>query len=411
VSTEVLWRKDGTSFPVEYTSMPLYNHKNQVEGAVVTFRDISDRIKSEAVLRESEERFQAFMNHSPTVAFLKDTAGRYIYGNDAFQKLLNQGPLEYIGKTDMDLFSPQEACSFRQHDQEALKRGTVFAIEETSIDREGQLRYWWTMKFPVQSKSGEVLLGGVALDITLRKEAEDALREREQELQANQVVLQDLGRKLISAQEDERRRIARELHDDMNQRLAVLGFNLQSAQQGLAESAPMYQTLQKLYEGISSLSDDVRRLAYQLHPSILDDLGLEVALRSLVEDFSKWEGVPAVFAGTDVPVSLSQEIASCLYRVAQEALRNIAKHAEASRVTVKLAKEGEGLRLSIADNGKGFACEAKRVGKSGLGIMGMQERVRMVQGIYEVKSAPGQGTTITVRVPIGDMEREKLSEC
>lgn len=408
VDTEVLWRKDGTSFPVEYTSMPVHDDNNMIEGTVVTFRDISERKQAEDALRESEARFQAFMDYSPTVAFLKEDTGRYAYGNAAFQKLLNKAAHEIIGKTDKDLFSLQEARSFQRHDQEVLKSGKVLESQEAALDKEGQLRSWLVMKFPVYSQDGKVLLGGVALDITVRRQAEDALRKREEELQGSQEMLQALGRKLISAQEDERRRISRELHDDMNQRLAVLAFNLQSAQQGLAESAPMYQVLQKMYEGISSLSDDVRRLAYQLHPSILDDLGLAVALRSFVEDFSKWEGLPIVLTSTDVPVPLSQEISSCLYRVTQESLRNVARHAEASRVEVILAKEGEGLRLSIRDNGKGFAVETTRLGKHGLGLLGMQERARMLQGTYEVKSAPGQGTAITVWVPIKDVNSEKL---
>jgi signal transduction histidine kinase len=213
-------------------------------------------------------------------------------------------------------------------------------------------------------------------------------------------MLQALGGQLLSAQENERRRISRELHDDMNQRLAVLALNIQSAQKGLGTSSSMYRTLHKLYDGVSSLSDDVRHLAYQLHPSILDDLGLEVALRSFIDDFSKWEGIPVVFISTDIPVSLPQEIASCLYRLTQECLRNVSRHAQATQVDVGLTGEVGGLRLSIKDNGKGFKVETTRLTKLGLGLIGMQERVRVVQGTCEVKSALGQGTEITVWVPI-----------
>jgi signal transduction histidine kinase len=186
----------------------------------------------------------------------------------------------------------------------------------------------------------------------------------------------------------------------MNQRLAVLALNIQSAQKGVDPSALMYQNLQNLYDGVSSLSDDVRHLAYQLHPSILDDLGLKVALQSFVDDFSKWEGIPVVFTSTDISFSLPQEIGSCLYRVTQECLRNVARHAQATQVDVKLIEEDEGLRLFIKDNGKGFGVKEPRLGKSGLGLIGMEERVRVVQGSYEVQSVPGQGTEITVWVPI-----------
>ena len=407
VDDEVLWRKDGTSFPVEYTSMPVQHDNKDIEGAVVTFRDISARIKSETALRESEERFQSFMNHSPVVAFLKDEEGRYVYGNAAFQKLLNKAPLEYTGRTDRDFFSPQEVRIFQQHDQEALKTGKVLEVEETTIDEGGHVRYWWVMRFPVYRQEGQVLLGGVALDNTVRKQAENMLREREEELKANQNMLRALGGKLISAQEDERRRISRELHDDMNQRLAVLAFNIQSTQKGVDVSSPIYQNLQELYDGVSSLSDDVRHLAYQLHPSILDDLGLEVALRSFFNDFSKWEGILVIFTATDLPATLDQELASCLYRVAQECMRNVSRHAQATQVDVRLIGVDGGVRLSIQDNGKGFGGKERKSGKHGLGLIGMEERVRVVQGTYELKSAPGQGTQISVWVPMGNVRSEK----
>jgi PAS domain S-box-containing protein len=400
VDNEVLWRKDGTSFLVEYTSTPVHNEAKEVQGAVVTFRDITARKESEAALRESEERFQAFMHFSPTVTFIKDADGRYVYVNPSFEKFLNTPLAQCLGKTDLQLFPPDVAREFIAHDQEVQKTGEFLETEETTLDEAGHLRYCLVMKFPVHNKGEDFLLGGVALDITVRKQAEEALRQREEELTRSQEVLQTLGGKLLSAQEDERRRISRELHDDMNQRLAVLAFNLQSAQQGLAESAPMYQTFQKLYEGVSSLSDDVRHLAYQLHPSILDDLGLIVALQTFVDDFAKWEGIPVAFSSTGVPVSLPLEIGSCLYRVAQESLRNAAKHAQCTQIEVKLLGVDGGLRLTILDNGKGFGIKERRVSKDGLGLIGMEERVRVVQGTYVVQSAPGQGTKITVWVPI-----------
>jgi signal transduction histidine kinase len=266
------------------------------------------------------------------------------------------------------------------------------------LDEKGNIRYWYVMKFLVHRRRGTVQLGGVALDITARKETEEALRLREGELQKSHEVLQALGGQLITAQEEERRRISRELHDDMNQRLAVLALNIQSAQKGFGEATPTYHILQQFYDGVSSLSDDVRRLAYQLHPSILDDLGLEVALQAFISDFSKWEGIPVAYVATDVPV-VAQRIAFCLYRVTQECLRNVKRHAKATQVDVKLIGKNNGLTLSITDNGKGFSVEKMLAGKHGLGMVGMQERVRVVQGTYNLKSAPGHGTEITVWVP------------
>ncbi|MDH3505338.1 MAG: sensor histidine kinase, partial [Nitrospirota bacterium] len=235
---------------------------------------------------------------------------------------------------------------------------------------------------------------------TARKQAEQALQERERELHQNQEELRALGAQLISAQEDERRRLSRELHDDMNQRLAVVALQIQSIQSTLPESEPMQETLQHLNEEVSSLSNNVRKLAYQLHPSILDDLGLVVALQSSIKEFSKWENIPVTFQPRDVPRILPQDIALCVYRVTQECLRNVAKHAEASHVSVEVTAMEAGLQLLIKDNGKGFTPEAVRRGKHGLGLIGMKERIRAVQGTFDVKASKEKGTTITAWIPL-----------
>ncbi|MEO8328309.1 MAG: sensor histidine kinase, partial [Nitrospirota bacterium] len=215
-----------------------------------------------------------------------------------------------------------------------------------------------------------------------------------------QEELRALGAQLISAQEDERRRLSRELHDDMNQRLAVVALEIQSIQSTLPESDPMQKTLQHLNDQVSSLSDNIRNLAYQLHPSILDDLGLVVALQSSIKDFSQWENIPVTFQPRDVPRILPQDIALCVYRVTQECLRNVAKHAEASQVFVEVMGLENGLQLVITDNGKGFIPQAVRPGTHGLGLIGMKERIRVVQGTFNVKASKGKGTTITAWIPL-----------
>ncbi len=358
------------------------------------------RKQAEAKIRESEERFQAFMNHSPTVKFLKDWQGRYIYVNRQFEEKLKLPMADCLGKTDQQLFPPEIARIFTEHDREALKTGDVLETEETTLDEKGKVRSWLVMKFPVRSTGEQLLLGGVALDITSRKQTEETLRKREAELLRSQEVLQTLGRKLISAQEDERRRISRELHDDTNQRLAVLALTLQSTQQRFPESDPLHSTFHRLYEDVSSISDDIRRLAYQLHPSVLDDLGLKIALQSFVQEFIQWAKIPATFQAHDVPESVPQDIATCVYRLTQESLRNVARHARASEVAVALTGEKGGLRLSIIDNGKGFDLETVRADRRGLGLIGMQERVGYVNGTFTISAVPDNGTEIVVWVPL-----------
>ena len=379
-------RIDGMMATMDFSLRPITDDQGLVVFLVPESQDITEKKKAEEALRVSDDRFQAFMNHSPVVAFLKDEKGRYVYVNQQFEEKLHFSKAECLGKTDQQLFPPHVARIFKEHDRQALKTEEVLETEETTLDEEGKVRYWWVMKFPVRYIDGQLLLGGVALDITSRKQVEEALQKREEELQA-------LGGKLISAQEDERRRISRELHDDMNQRLAVLALNIQTAQRDFLSADPVYQTLQSLYKQVSSLSDNVRHLAYQLHPSILDDLGLEVALQSYVKDFSKWEGIPITFRSEGVPLNLSQEVASCFYRVTQESLRNIVRHAKASHVEVELCGgKGKGsLSLCIKDDGKGFDVEAVRAGSHGLGFISMQERARVVQGICGAIVQPWAG--------------------
>ena len=392
--------KDKTERVIAWSNTILKNDQGQVEYIIGTGVDISKRKNMERALRESQERFQAFMDHAPTVAFLKDRLGTYVYVNQPFEQKFGRCQAECVGKTDYQLFPPEIAQMFKETDHETLKYGKVMESEETIVDAKGERRHWVVFKFPIRGASGDEFVGGIALDITLRKQAEQAVQEREQELRRSQEMLQALGRRLITAQEEERRRISRELHDDMNQRLAVLALSIQSTQQSVTESDPLHAILHKLYDDVASISDDIRRLAYQLHPSVLDDLGLKIALQSFVQDFIQWAHIPATFHAQNVPEVIPQDIAACLYRLTQESLRNVARHAHASKVTVALTGEKGGLRLSIVDNGKGFHLETLRKNKRGLGLIGMQERVSYVNGTFAIQAVPGNGTEIQVWVPI-----------
>ncbi|RMH36020.1 MAG: PAS domain S-box protein [Nitrospirae bacterium] len=226
-------------------------------------------------------------------------------------------------------------------------------------------------------------------------------RQHDQEaLQRSHDALKALTARLLTAQDDERRRLSRELHDDLNQRLAVLALTMQAAQQKMAPSDPAYAVLHECYEAIANLSEDIRRLAYQLHPSILDDLGLEAALRAFVDDCARREGLNIVFMAEQVLRNLSKDVAACLYRIGQESLRNVAKHAHASHVTVALAGSEGGVSLIIVDDGVGFYPDQIRATRRGLGLIGMQERIRLVDGRLTIHSQPGKGTKVSAWVPI-----------
>jgi PAS domain S-box-containing protein len=381
---------------ISWSNTVIRDKQRKIENIIATGIDITERKKAEQSLQTSEDRLNEAQRIAHVGSWELNLLTNVLHWSDEIYRIFEVDPMQHTPSYGffLEAIHPEDRVLVDKAYNESVKKKTSYEIVHRLLMPDGRIKFVQERCKTFFDHNGNALRSlGTVQDITLRKIFEKKLKNREEELQA-------LGGKLISAQEDERRRISRELHDDMNQRLAVLALNIQSAQKKKGTLPLMDQTLQKLYDGVSSLSDDVRHLAYQLHPSILDDLGLEVTLRSFVDDFSKWEGIPVTFTATDMTVALPQELASCLYRVAQESMRNVSKHAQATQVDVRLIGVDGGVRLSIQDNGKGFGMKKMKSDKYGLGLIGMQERVRVVQGTFEVKSAPGQGTEITVWVPI-----------
>jgi signal transduction histidine kinase len=213
-----------------------------------------------------------------------------------------------------------------------------------------------------------------------------------------EVARTELLRRLVSAQEEEHRRIARELHDDLTQRLAVLAIDAGSFERVSESPAEVVALAQRMHDQLVSLSESVHLLSRQLHPSIVDDLGLVDALRSECLSLEQREGIKVKYTAVDVPAVLPRGVALCVYRVAQEALRNVARHAQCSRASVRVAGYERELVLTVRDRGVGFDVPARR--KSGLGLESMRERARLVHARLTVRSRPGVGTQIAVRVPV-----------
>jgi signal transduction histidine kinase len=255
----------------------------------------------------------------------------------------------------------------------------------------------------VQERTKDLVASNKALSIEVmeRKQAQESLEVSQREIERSRQELRALADQLLVAQEDERRRISRELHDDINQRLAVLAIEVETAERRLSSSPEQTgRALRAIQDRIVELSDDVRHLAYQFHPSVLDDLGLSVALERLVEDVAARSGIKANFTPRQGAQALPQGVATCLYRVAQESLANVVKHAGATHVEVVLAGGEEGVTLTVRDDGKGFDVERRLASHTSLGLVSMQERVHLVNGTCRITSQPGQGTQVTVSVPL-----------
>ena len=262
----------------------------------------------------------------------------------------------------------------------------------------------------VQVRTQELATVNKALldEIAERKETERSLRASEAVLQASQDELRQsredlraLAGQLLTAQEEDRRRISRDLHDDINQRLAMLAMDLRQAEKDPShDSDALRSAIRTISERLTSVSDDVRQMAYRFHPSILDDLGLVKAVRRLVDDFSARTGIGSSYVHRDPVTALPAELAICIYRVVQESLSNISRHARAEHVEVELICEEDLVSLSVRDNGVGFDVGALAKAGSQLGLLSMKERVRLVKGYLDVDSAPSRGAHIRVAVPL-----------
>lgn len=226
------------------------------------------------------------------------------------------------------------------------------------------------------------------------------LEEHARLLGEKQEELESLAGKLIEAQEQESKRIARELHDDFNQRLAALSVELENLEQSPGvPPEPFARQLAVIRGQVVRLSDDLHDLAYRLHPSLLDHVGLEAAARDHITEFTKRTGLPVRFSAREVPRTLSSEIATNLFRVMQESLQNVSKHAKATDVTVKLSGSAKGIGVSVRDNGKGFNLGDKNARLKGLGLVSMEERTRGLGGFLRIHSFERDGTKVCAWIP------------
>jgi signal transduction histidine kinase len=238
----------------------------------------------------------------------------------------------------------------------------------------------------LRDESGEPSrMVGVNIDITERKRAEEALS--------------GMTRKLVEAQEQERSRIARELHDDITQRLALLAMEIGQVLEYRAEMSPeLRKRVHELSKTAREISSDIQSLSHELHSSSLEFLGLEAGMRSWCKEFGERQKLQIAFQSHNVP-RLPREISLCLFRVLQEALQNAAKHSGAKQIAVQLAENSGEIHLIVSDSGKGFKIIASEQSR-GLGLTSMQERVRLVGGSFVIDSKLEAGTTIHVRAPV-----------
>jgi len=390
-------RKDGEVIWIQDRGQIICGPDDRVDYVSGVFFDITERRRAEEALRESEARFASFMRHLPGTAVMRDFEGRYLFANETWERLRRRSRQGWEGKTLAEVWPSDMAAKYIEGDLQVITQGKpVQTIEE--VPQEDGIHNWLVNKFPILDRDGRpALIGAVGIDITLRRRAEEALRESEQRLRF-------LTSQLLCAQERERKRISMELHDELGQSLAVLKLQIRAIERGLGEDQ------QDLREGcldlllyLDGVIDDIRRLSRDLSPSILEDLGLQSALKYLINEVSKHYTVNQAFEVEDLDQRFPVEGQIIIYRIFQECLTNIAKHAGATEVSAAVTEQNELITLMIEDNGAGFdpaLVLARRSAGRGLGLAALDERARMLGGTLEIGSRPGAGTRVTCIIPV-----------
>jgi len=359
--------------------------RNASGHAVHTFgvlREVTERKRLLERLQSAAKEWQATFDSISDMVMLLDPEYRIVRINAATVRFLGLPMERIVGSLCCPLMHGTRCtiatCPCQQTFQTKVR-------SELELFHEGSGKWLLLSTDPIQDASGNVI-GAVHVgrDITEAKRAEAALH--------------DLSRRLIRAHEEERARLARELHDDVTQRLARLAIDAGRVARGADEVSPA-ETMRSVRDGLVRLSEDIHALAYRLHPSVLEDLGLAEALKAECERFSRQESVSTDVTLRELPTVVPPETALCLFRVAQEALRNVARHAQARRVEVSVRALDGGLQLAVFDDGIGFDPALQR-DRPSLGLASMRERVLLLDGELDIDSAPGQGATIVAWVPL-----------
>jgi PAS domain S-box-containing protein len=391
---------------------PLRQPNGKIYGLCGIATDITPRKTAEQALRLSEERFRLLVADLRNYAiFLIEPDGRVASWNAGAGRLYGYGRDEIMGRNYARFFVPEDLRKGKpaRDLKLALKQGRL--EEECWRVRKDGSRFWANViTTPIRNEAGELLgFARVLRDLTETREVEDALRQGEEhyrrlfnEARAMQENLRNLSNKILHVQEEERRRISRELHDEVGQSLTAISVMLATLNGTGADNGQFSNKIAAAQRLIEETTETIHRFARELRPALLDELGLLPALRSHIKNFGERTGLQVHLRASPLAETLNSEAKTALFRVTQESLTNIAKHARASRVDIDLRKSGGNIRLQIADNGQSFAAEARKAGgrEQRLGLLGMEERVRLVNGKFTIRSAPDSGTTVQVTIPL-----------
>ena len=348
---------------------------------------VVDRQRATAEVTLAQKELQSILDNTPDCIYVKDLQGRYFFANRSARTVVGR---ELVGRTAGELFAPHLTATWSAEDKLVIANGKPI-IKEEQVDRGAGERIYLTNKFPLRERGNIYALCVVATDITEIKRAEYEVR--------------DLTGHLLSAQDEERRRIARELHDSTVQNLTAIALNLDR----LRKSPTLQENTRAIAEGsvalVKEIQSEIRTLSYVLHPPLLDEVGLAPALTWFVDGFSKRSGI-------DVRLQISPEIGRCepdvemaFFRIVQESLANVHRHSGSKTAEIRVSRTPAELTLAISDSGRGIidekaAGDGNQMRSMGVGIAGMRARLEQLGGKLDIRSGAGGGTTVTAILPL-----------
>jgi PAS domain S-box-containing protein len=388
-------RADGSEFPIE-ASISQHSEDGRKLYTVI-LRDISDRIAAETLVARSEARLRGILDSAMDAVITVDSAQRIVLFNAAAETMFACPRAEAVG-APLAWFIPEK---FRAAHANHVKRFGESGITTrrmggqrvvTGLRRNGE-------EFPIDAAISQLTEHDakyytvILRDVTERAHVEEALRRSKEELQ-------ELGAAAQLAREQEKSRVARELHDELGQSLTALQMDVAWFKEKIPRGdEALTGKLDKMQAMLDATVAATRRIAADLRPLMLDDLGLVPAVEWLVEDFSQRNGIRCDLTTSDAEIALPQAHASAVFRIIQESLTNVTKHARASRVEVEIAQDNGLVTVEVRDNGAGFAVDAPRKPDS-YGLLGLRERAALLGGEASIASAPGKGTQIVIRLPV-----------
>jgi PAS domain S-box-containing protein len=385
---------DGQRKIIRNSAAPVRNAEGAIVGAVIVNEDVTDRVRAEEALRQSEDEFRRVIDAIPVMAWTVGPDGNVDFLNRRWTEYSGLSFEEYIAEPTRPIH-PDDVARVLENWRVQLEAGEVYDDVMRLRRADGKYRWFLVRTAPLRDKHDKIVKWyGVSIEIEDRKRAEEALHEANQRLRI-------LSRRRVQIQEEERQRLARELHDQVGQLLTAAKINVQSAR-SLGEESALDEKLNEAVRILDSVLQEVRKISFSLRPPVLDDLGLAPALRWMLSESASSAGLTTEFFVDSNLQRADSESETACYRVAVEAVTNTIRHAFARKICMELRNMENAVRLKISDDGCGFDVAEVELApeRDRLGLSGMRERTFAVGGQFEIKAQPGKGTEIVARFPL-----------